>query len=205
MYLIIRLEKESDYKKVENVTREAFWNKYKPGCDEHLVVHNIRKTNSFVKELDFVACNEEEVISNILYSKAKVVDDYNEEHEVLCMGPISVLPSYQRKGIGSLLMKHSIKAARMLGYSGIILYGNPNYYHRFGFEDAKKYGIKTARGDNFQEFMALELNEGSLDSINGKFYDDPAYNTEAGELEKFEKQFPYKDKRITRRQLSFSH
>ncbi|GMQ58350.1 N-acetyltransferase [Vallitalea sediminicola] len=199
--LVIRLENEKDYREVENVTREAFWDKYKPGCDEHVVVNKIRKTNAFIKELDFVACDEDKIIGNIIYSKAKVINEDNEEFEVLCMGPISVLPSYQGKGIGSSLMKHSIEAAKILGYNAIIIFGNPKYYHRFGFENAEKYKIQTSWGVNFEEFMALELHKGSLDGITGKFYEDPVFKITTDELNEFEKQFPPKEKHFTKEQL----
>jgi predicted N-acetyltransferase YhbS len=134
----IRSEEEKDFKYVENMTREAFWDLYKPGCDEHLVVHKIRKVPAFVKELDFIACDKDTIVGNIIYSRAKVVNEENEESEVLCMGPVTVLPSYQKQGIGSLLMNHSIKKAKQLGYKGIIIFGNPDYYQRFGFVNAKE-------------------------------------------------------------------
>lgn len=181
MNINIRLENENDYKNVENMTREAFWNIYKPGCDEHLMVKQLRKSAAFIKELNFVACDEEKIVGNIIYSKAKVVNN-NNEFEVLCMGPLGVLPSYQHKGIGSLLMNHSINAARNLGYNAVIIYGNPNYYHRFGFENAEKYKIQTSFGENFEEFMVLEL------------YKDSAFEIDKNDLYLFEKKFPYKEK-----------
>ncbi|MFD3157318.1 GNAT family N-acetyltransferase [Haloimpatiens sp. FM7330] len=194
MNISIRLENENDFRNVENVTRDAFWDVYKPGCDEHLIIHKIRKINAFIKELDFVACDEEKIVGNIIYTKAKVINENNEEFEILCMGPLGVLPSYQGKGIGTLLMKHSIKVAKTLGYNAIIIFGNPNYYHRFGFENAKKYNIQTSWGDNFEEFMALELYEGSLERISGKFYEDSVFKTNKDELNVFEKQFPCREK-----------
>ncbi|QZY56445.1 GNAT family N-acetyltransferase [Crassaminicella profunda] len=194
MHISIRLENENDFRNVENLTREAFWDVYKPGCDEHLVVHKIRKTNAFIKELDFVAYDEETIVGNVIYSKAKVINENNEEFEILCMGPLGVLPSYQGKGIGTLLMNHSIKVAKTLGYNAIVIFGNPNYYHRFGFDNAKKYKIKTSWGDNFEDFMVLELYEGSLEGISGKFYEDSVFEINKDELIIFEKQFPYKEK-----------
>ncbi|AWI05682.1 GNAT family N-acetyltransferase [Clostridium drakei] len=201
MNISIRLENENDFKNVENMIREAFWDLYRPGCVEHLIVHEIRKANSFIQELDFVACNEEEVIGNIIYSKAKVINDNNEEFQVLCMGPLGVLPSYQGKGIGSLIMKYSINAARTLGYKAIVIFGNHNYYHRFGFENAEKYNIQTAWGANIEAFMVLELYKDSLKGISGKYYEDSVFEVDDEELNLFEKQFPYKEKHITDTQL----
>lgn len=201
MNISIRMENKNDFRAVENMIREAFWDIYKPGCDEHLIIHKVRETDEFIKELDFVACDGEKVVGSIIYSKAKVINENGEEFEVLCMGPLGVLPSYQGKGVGTLLMKHSIKVARMLGYNGIIIFGNPKYYHRFGFENAAKYNIETAWGDNFEEFMALELHEAAFNKISGKFYESSVFETRAEELNEFEKQFPHKEKHVTDTQL----
>lgn len=197
MNILIRLEDKKDFRDVENMTREAFWDLYKPGCDEHLVVHKIRNTKAFIKELDFVACDEEKIVGNVVYTKAKVVNENDEEFQVLCMGPLTVLPSYQGKGIGTLLMKHSIKACKELGFNGVVIFGSSKYYNRFGFENAKKYNIKTSWGDNFEDFMALELNKGSLQKISGKFYEDAVFKIDKDELDIFERQFPYKEKHFS--------
>lgn len=201
MNISIRLENENDSRNVENMIREAFWDVYKPGCDEHLIIHKIRKTNAFIKELDFVACNEEIIVGNIIYSNAKIINENNEEFEILCMGPLGVLPTYQGKGIGTLLMKHSIKVVKTLGYNAIVIFGNSNYYHRFGFENARKYNIQTSWGANFEEFMVLELYEGSLEGISGKYYENSVFEIDKEELNVFEKQFLYKEKHITDTQL----
>ncbi len=74
------------------------------------------------------------------------------------MGPVSVLPSFQRKGIGSLLMRHSIEKAKELEFKAIVLFSDPGYYQRFGFVNAKTYGIQTSSGENFD---ALRLGAGS--------------------------------------------
>jgi predicted N-acetyltransferase YhbS len=202
MNISIRLEDEIDYRNVENLTREAFWNLYKPGCDEHLIVHKIRKLPIFVKELCFIAHDNDKVVGNIIYSKAKIINNKKNEFEVLCMGPIGVLPSYQGQGIGSLLMNHSIDKAKQFGYRAIIIFGNQNYYQRFGFRNAKEYGIQTSWGENFEEFMALELYGGGLHGISGKFYIDEVFKVEQDELEIFEKEFPYKEKLILDTQLN---
>lgn len=195
MDIEIRREEESDYRETENVTREAFWDIYKPGCDEHLLLHQLRQSEAFVPELDYVACDKGRIVGNIVYSKAVIRDDDNET-EVLCMGPLCVLPSYQRKGIGSLLLRTTIEKARSLKYRAIVIFGNPAYYHRFGFSNAQSYGIKTAQGDNFEAFMVLELFHGGLNGVQGSFHEDRAFEIREEELEKFDSRFPPREKHI---------
>jgi len=113
MEIIIRLEKEKDYRNVEYMTREAFWDVYKPGCVEHLMVHNLRKVPAYIKELSFVACDNDVVVGNIMYSVGKVINN-EREFEVLTMGPLGVLPTYQKQGIGSMLMKYSIVVSKII-------------------------------------------------------------------------------------------
>ncbi len=201
MEISIRLEEEKDYKAVEHLTREAFWDVYRPGCDEHLIVHKIRKVPAFVGELSYIACADGNVVGNIIYSRAKVINDEGREFEVLCMGPLSVLPPFQRKGIGSLLMNYSIEKARVLGFKAIIIFGNPGYYQRFSFINSGRYGIKTSSGENFDAFMALELYDGALNGITGRYYVDEVFEVQDEELEIFEREFPYKEKHVTDTQL----
>jgi predicted N-acetyltransferase YhbS len=199
--MIIRLENKNDYREVENLTREAFWDIYKPGCDEHLIVHKIRNTSCFIPDLDFVAVQDNQIVGNTIYSKSKVMDKDNNEHQVISFGPISVLPSLQKKGIGSTLIKHTTEIAKEMGYKAIFIFGNPAYYHRFGFENAERFGISTAEGLNFEPFMALELYKGSLKGISGRFYMSPVFMVSQEELEDFEKSFPHREKHVTDTQL----
>lgn len=201
MNLLIKRTKSQDYFTTENLTREAFWNIYKPGCDEHLVLRNLRKSKSYVPELDMVAVSENEIIGHIISTKAKVLDSLHEEHEVLCAGPLSVLPSQQRQGVGAKLMEASISEAKKMGFSGMILFGEPNYYHRFGFRNAENYDITTKDYQNFDAFMVLELRPGALEDVKGRFLEDNAYVVDPKELEEFEKQFPFREKLRTDTQL----
>ena len=201
MNIVLRIEEEKDYKETEYLTREAFWDVYKPGCNEHLVAHNLRSSKGFIKELDYVACDDKKIIGNIMYTKSKVIDGNMVNEELICLGPVSVLPEYQKKGIGSLLIKKTIEIATMLNYKGIFLYGNPHYYSRFGFINAEKYNIQTSEGLNGDYFMVLELGKDSLAGIHGKCIEDPAFNVNEEELIEFERQFPYKEKHVTDTQL----
>lgn len=141
-----------------------------------------------------VAFVENKIIGHILSTKAKIVDIQGNEHEILCVGPLSVLPDYQKKGIGSILLKHSIQTAKELGFSGIILFGNPDYYHTFGFRNAQQYGITTKDDQNFEAFMALELKNKVFETIRGRFFEDNAFKIKPEELVEFEKNYSYKEK-----------
>lgn len=197
MEIHIQQVTQEDFRITENITREAFWNLYKPGCNEHLVLNKLRNSKSYIVELDLAAVFKNEIVGYIISSKAKIIDALNNEHEVLCVGPISVSTKFQNNGIGSKLIKESIKIAKELDYLGMILFGNPEYYHRFGFVNAEKYQITTKDNQNFEPFMALELQEKGLININGKFFEDDSFlNDETGLIE-FEKQFPYKEKLVT--------
>ncbi|MFA5249161.1 MAG: N-acetyltransferase [Candidatus Paceibacterota bacterium] len=155
--ITIRPEQPEDYRQSEDVTREAFWDLYQPGCNEHLILHKLRKIPGFVKELDLVACDNDKVVGNIVYSKARVTDELKREFIVLCLGPVAVFPSHQKKGIGSSLIERSLDKARSLGYKAVILFGDPGYYHRFGFRNAKEYGIQTAQGENLARTTRREF------------------------------------------------
>ncbi|HBM16754.1 MAG TPA: GNAT family N-acetyltransferase [Lentisphaeria bacterium] len=201
MQFIIKKTDKKNFFQTENLTREAFWNIYRQGCVEHLVLNKIRKSTSCIQELDLMAVDKEKIIGHLISTKAKVIFSENNEKEILCMGPISVSPDLQKKGIGSKLIVSSVLIAKEMGYKGMILFGNPDYYHRFGFRNAKEFEITTKDGQNFEPFMALELDENSLRDIKGRFIEDASFTTTEEELEEFEKLFPYKKKEKTATQF----
>lgn len=194
MRLVIRKINKSEFFQTENITREAFWNLYAPGCTEHLVLHQLRESSSYIAELDLIAICDGEISGHIIATKARVVDEQNNEHEVLCVGPLSVLSLLQNKGIGTRLLNCSISEARKMEFKVMILFGNPDYYHRFGFRNAKEYKITTKDFQNFEPFMALELCENGLSNVKGRFFEDEAFITKDEDILEFEKQFPLKEK-----------
>lgn len=194
MNITIRKTDKSEYYSTEFLTREIFWNLFTPGCTDHFIIHNLRKSKDYIPPLDLVVIYNNKIVGHIISSKAKIVDNQHNEHEVLCVGPFAISPEMQNKGIGTQLLKHSISVAKELAYKGMILFGNPNYYHRFGFDDARQYGITTKDGQNFPQFMALELQKNGLGEIKGKFFDDEAFQVEEDEFVEFEKMFPEKEK-----------
>lgn len=195
MNISIRNETPADYRIVEKLTREAFWgNLDHPTCDgEHLLVHKLRKLPSFVPELDFVAEVGGKIIGHVIYSLARVRTPDDQEIEVLNFGPLSVHPDYKRMGVGSALMRRSIAEAARLGYRAIIFYGHPDYYPRFGFRRASRYGIVSSSGNSCDALMAMELYDGALDGVTGRYIEDEVFEVDPKEMAEFEKGFPYKE------------
>ncbi len=197
--ITLRLEKESDYREVEILTREAFWKKDRIeklggiGADEHYLVHKLRSSPEFVPELDFVAEYKGKIIGNIIYSIAYVLVKDGSRHPVLSFGPLSVLPEYKNQGVGSALMRHTLKIGAKLGYGAVLIFGHPTYYPRFEFKEAKEFDITTASGDNHAAFMAIELLYGNLDGIIGSFHESPLYNVDAKKAREYDKLFSEKE------------
>ena len=104
---------------------------------------------------------------------------------------------FKKQGIGSALIAQTKMIAQAMGYKAIIIFGNPAYYHQFGFENAANFEMSTAEGVNFAAFMALEWYKGGLQGITGRFYANPVFEVNQEELESFEKKFPYKEKHVT--------
>jgi predicted N-acetyltransferase YhbS len=192
--LIIRNEKEKDYRNVEQLIREAFWNLYVPGCNEHFILHNLRNSNDFIPELDFVAEKEGQIVGQIAYSRGIIKCKQDEEKEVISFGPVSVLPVFQKRGIGSALIIHTINLARDMGYSAICIYGDPRYYSRFGFRCAEKYEIKTADDKFAVALLVLELKQGVLNNMPGKFIESAAFAVDENEFAQYDGAFPFKEK-----------
>ena len=194
MTITIRPEAPADAQSVEELTREAFWGAMDhPTCDgEHLLVHRLRSSTCLIPQLNLVAEVDGCLAGHVIYSRAKVVSPDGGETEVLTFGPLSVLPAYQRKGVGAALMRCSISEAARLGYRAIIFYGHPDYYPRFGFWRASAWGITAPDGSSWDALMALELYPGALDAVSGQFVEDGLFEMEKEEIEAFDRHFPPK-------------
>ena len=201
--LVIRNEIESEWRLVEEITREAFWNRYRPGADEHFILKNLRMHEDFIKELDFVAEIDGKIVGNIVYTKSFIERSDGSKCTVISLGPISVLPSHQKLGIGRRLIEHSTKVAADLGYKAVINFGDPRYYGRLGFRCAEKYDITTKRGKFQVTLMALVLVPGALDDAAGKFIESTAFVVDQSAFEAFDSTFPPRIKEETEYQREF--
>ena len=187
--MIIRLEQPSDYREVENLTREAFWNVYRPGCTEHYVLHCYRESPDFIPELDFVMeepgtqasrLQKSRIIGHIMFSKAELVLDNGSIPQegrgtAACggggvipswtFGPISIHPDYKRKGYGLKLLQYALEKARELGVGFLCMEGNIDFYRHAGFGLASQLGIHYHDMPHDEEvpfFLAQELVPGWL-------------------------------------------
>lgn len=200
----IRPEEERDYSKVENLTREAFWNVYHPGCTEHFVLHILRKDSSFVKALDYVIEENDKIVTNIVYAKGLLTRPDGTKTDILMFGPISVLPGYQDKGYGSTIINFTLTKAKEMGYPAVVITGNPAYYRRFGFESASKHGIFYGNMDRSEEasfFMMKVLDAEGAEALKGTFSEPPCYFADKEAVDEFDKAFPPKVKEVRPGQL----
>ena len=194
---IIRLETPADYRKVENLTREAFWNVYRPGCLEHYILHTYRDREDFVNELDFVMEKSGELIGHIMYVRAKIQSDDGREIPMMTFGPISIIPKYQRKGLGKALLDYSMDRAKALGVPVLCIEGNIDFYGKSGFVVAGTKGIRSYGQPEdvlLPHFLLKELQPGFLDNITGVYYTPEGYFINEQDAEKFDAQFPSKQK-----------
>lgn len=166
MPLTIRPETPTDYPGISEVNDLAFG---QPA--EGKLVEKLRKNPKFVPELSLVAEVDGRIVGHVLFFpiviKSGAGDEECEEYETISLAPISVLPEFQKQGIGGGLIKEGLEACRKLGYGSAIVLGHPEYYPKFGFEPASKWGIKDPFGAPEEAFMALELKDGALEGVSG--------------------------------------
>ena len=183
MKIFVRVEEEKDFRRVEEITREAFSYPGRIeqggiGCPyEHWMVHELRKRDG-IRELSLVAEIDGLIAGHIICSRAKVRLP-GKVLPVLNFGPLSVQPEYQRKGIGSALVRAMIDQAAQMGFGAILFFGRPEYYPRFGFKEASVFGISDAEGSNYPAFMGMELIPGYLsEARGGRYFESDVYDDE---------------------------
>ena len=196
--LTIRLETEQDYRAVEELTREAFWNVYKPGADEHYYVHQMRNHPDFLPELAFVLELDGRIVGNIMYTKAWLEDETGYRKEIVSCGPLCVAPEYQRQKLGKLLIERSFEAARKLGYDVNVNFGNPGNYVSRGFVSCKKKNVSFVAAGNFPTaLLVCELAPGALDGRPWMYIPSTAADCceDTAAVEAFDRGFPPKEKK----------
>ncbi len=217
--VIIRSEKKGEYREVENLIRESFWNVYRPGCSEHYVIHVLRDDPAFVKELDFVMEKDGRLIGQNMFMRTVIEadasrgsgaengnngsgsgdakDSGSKTVEVLTMGPICITPDLKRRGYGKLLLDYSLKKASEMGFGAVLFEGNIDFYSKCGFDYARKFGIRyhdLPEGADDSFFLCRELIPGYLDGVTGVYQTPKGYYVDDSDVEEFDKKFPPKEK-----------
>ena len=194
---IIRPEEQGDYREVENLIRESFWNVYRPGCSEHYVIHVLRDDPAFVKELDFVMEQDGQLIGQNMFMNTVIEADDGSAVPVLTMGPICIAPALKRQGYGKALLDYSLEKAAALGYGAVLFEGNIDFYGKSGFAFARNFGIRyhdLPEGADDSFFLCKELISGYLDAVTGVYQTPQGYYVSDEDVEEFDKAFPPKEK-----------
>lgn len=194
---IIRSERKEDYRAVEELVRESFWNVYRPGCLEHYVIHVLRDDPAFVRELDFVMEKDGRIIGQNMFMKTVINGDGGGDVEVLTMGPICIAPELKRQGYGKALLDYSLEKAAGLGFGAVLFEGNIAFYGKSGFDYASKFGIRyhdLPEGADASFFLCRELIPGYLGGVSGVYQTPKGYYVDEAKAEEFDKAFPPKEK-----------
>lgn len=160
--ITLRKETPQDHAGIVAVNDVAFGRKA-----EGKLVNSLRKTEAFIPELSIVAEYYDRVVGHILFYPVWIRRN-SEDHPTLTLAPMSVLPEYQKRGIGKLLVIYGLQEARNLGHKSVIVLGHPSYYPKFGFQRASRWNIKSPFPAPDDAFMAIELETGSLTDVSGK-------------------------------------
>ena len=192
----VRPECEADHRRVEELTREAFWNLYRPGCDEHYTTHMLRGHEDFLPDLTLVAEVKGQIVGSIMYARSWVINEGGEKVETATFGPLCVHPAWQRRGIGPALIGHSRNLADHKGYPAILIMGDPHNYVKHGFRTGKDMGVSTLDGRYPLGLLVRELRPGFFASSGQwKFQTSAVYEFDAAEVEAFDARFPPKERK----------
>ena len=154
--MIIRQEAQADYEAVYRVVLEAFLAAEHTDGTEQDLVAALRRSEAFVPELSLVADEGGVVVGHVLLTQARVGKS---SVPTLALAPLSVLPAFQRQGIGAALVREGHRIAGSLGYAWSIVLGDARYYTRFGYAPALDFGIEAPFEVPSENFMACRLRE----------------------------------------------
>lgn len=168
----IRSEDIKDIHGIRVLNQSAFVN----GENEARLVELIRDSENFIPDLSLVAVDEKgEIIGHILFSIISLLSKKG-VIPTIALAPMAVKPEYQNSGIGSALVKKGLNKCKSLGYQHVFVLGHPNFYPKFGFQPSKIFGVNAPFPVPDEVFMAIELEQGSLNGLEGKIEYPPAFN-----------------------------
>ncbi|KAF2081890.1 GNAT family N-acetyltransferase [Flavobacterium sharifuzzamanii] len=167
MEIILRQENKNDFESVFHLIEKAFEKEEYSDHKEQFLVERLRKSDAFIPELSIVAEIDNHIVGHILFTKLQIKNE-TQTFPSLALAPVSVLPEFQGKGIGSKLILRGHEIAQSLGYKSVILLGHQDYYPRFGYELCEKYNIKMPFDVPAENCMIIELADDGLKGISGE-------------------------------------
>ncbi len=168
--MLIRPEEPADRPAIYQITAQAFGQP-----NEANLIDKLRQSPSYVPDLSLVAVDQGLVCGHLLLTRIDIVGAGQHRWPSLALAPMSVHPSRQRQGIGSMLVTEGLRRAGQVGFRSVIVLGHPAYYPKFGFQPASLWGIKCPFPAPDEAFMALELIPGALAGVEGVVRYDPAF------------------------------
>ncbi len=171
MEITLRQESAAEHRAVEELVREAFWNVYQPGCNEHHYLHLLRQSPAFRPELTFVCEADGQLAGQIACSASWIELAGGGRLDTVTFGPLAVLPRYQKQGLARALVCHALRAAQAAGQQAAVILGDPRHYGRYGFWCGEKWGIALENGQYLPGLQAVELSPDALTYAAGRFHE----------------------------------
>ena len=190
----IRKECREDYRKVEELLRDAFWDIHTPGATEHYLAHQMREHEDFVPELDLVAEIEGVIVGSIMYTVGTLTAEDGTVKKCLSFGPLGIHPNYQRQGIGKMLIERSFEIAREMGYDTVIIFGHPGNYVARGFVSSHKLNICVGEGYFPTAMLVKVIGDHAFDGKRWVFEESKACEIDEEKAEEYDKLFPKREK-----------
>ena len=160
-YITVRPETPADIPAIFNVNLLAFGQPV-----EAQLVDALRRDGDFIPELSLVAVLEGRIVGHILFPPVTISSPEG-DIAALDLAPMAVLPEFQGRGIGSLLVREGLASCRRLGHHIVVVVGHPAYYPKFGFSPARERGIDVPFPVPDEALMVTALVEGALEGVHG--------------------------------------
>lgn len=174
MNLQIRTEHPDDFPLIKNIIRSAFKGMANSDHTEQYLVERLRHSEAYIPELSLVAVVDQTLVGHIFLTKLEIINGHD-VYDSLALAPVSVLPEYQGKGIGGGLILEAHNIAINLSYSSVILIGHKEYYPRFGYQQARQFGIELPFDVPYENCFAIELVDQGLKGKAGMVRYPPAF------------------------------
>ncbi|MDO5449726.1 MAG: N-acetyltransferase [Akkermansia sp.] len=195
--MVIRTERDDEYRQVEELVRESFWDVYRPGAWEHYVLHVLRSHPDYVPELALVAEEDGALIGQVAFMRTTLAADDGRRIPIMTMGPLCIAPAYKRRGYGQRLLEEAMRRAATIGCGALCFEGNIDFYGKSGFSFASTFGLRyqgLPEGADSSFFLCKELISGYLRGITGEYATPAAYLVAEADAEAYDRLFPPKQK-----------